>query len=353
MKYIISILLLFSILILKISAQESVFVFYNVENLFDVKDDPETADDEFTPEGDKHWTYERYMEKLDHISHVLVGVGKWQLPGIVGLCEVENIYVLRDLASNRLLESCDYHIIHRDSPDERGIDVALLYREDIFKPVYTRWIRVTFKTDTSERTRDILYAKGLVFNTDTFHIFINHWPSRYGGVEYSMPRRFETAYQLWQVTDSILHHDRKANILIAGDFNDTPEDLSVLHVLKAQTITGGKARGEGLYNLMTSIHEEPARGTLKYKSDWEVYDQIIISKNLALGGDSVKINRDSVGVYDADFLLEKDDRYIGVKPFRTYAGPQYLGGYSDHLPVYLRLFKDGKKESDTITGRSQ
>ena len=130
MKYIVPLFLLISMTILRASAQESVFVFYNVENLFDVKDDPATADDEFTPDGEKHWTYDRYMEKLDHIARVLVGVGKWNLPGIVGLCEVENLSVLRDLVSHRLLESNDYQIIHRDSPDERGIDVALLYRKD-------------------------------------------------------------------------------------------------------------------------------------------------------------------------------------------------------------------------------
>lgn len=325
--------------------QESCFVFYNVENLFDPADDPDADDSEFTPDGDKHWNYDRYMAKIDHIARVLVGIGQWQLPGIVGLCEVENRGVLQELAGHRLLREFDYKILHMDSPDRRGIDVALLYKPGIFDPVATQWLRMRFMSDTSLRSRDILYAKGLMFGADTIHIFINHWPSRYGGAEASMPKRFETAWKLRQVTDSVFGRDHNSNILIAGDFNDSPADPSVLNVLGAQMLKDGHQKGPGLYNLMTAFHDDKAVGTLKYKADWDVFDQIIVSAGLA-GGKSGIFMKDGAKIYDPEFLLEEDERYLGMKPFRTYAGPNYLGGFSDHLPVYLLLYKEKIPEKE-------
>ncbi len=346
MKKIAFLLLLISSIYPASQAQEACFVFYNVENLFDTENDPATADDEFTPEGEKHWTYDRYASKLDRIAQVLTAIGGWELPAIVGLCEVENRKVLLDLANHRLLKEYGYEILHRDSPDERGIDVAMLFKRAAFNPIAVRWIPIRFKSDTSDRTRDILYVKGLLLKSDTLHVFINHWPSRWGGTEVTMPGRFETAYHLYLATDSIFKSDPGANILIAGDLNDTPEDLSVSHVLKAQD-PGGKIRDGNLYNLMTAHHQAPGKGTLKYQANWQVFDQIIVSANLLHGADSVRMNG-GAGIFDAEFLFEDDERYLGVKPFRTYSGPQYLDGYSDHLPVYLRFIKEQKTEKDTI-----
>lgn len=312
-------------------AQEGVpftFMFYNVENLFDVEDDALTNDDEFTPGGEKQWDKRRYFDKIDRICRVITGVGGFEMPAIIGLCEIENSSVLFDLVDHRLLRRYDYRIIHRDSPDERGIDVALLYRPDVYSPVSSGWIQVSSISDSSFLTRDILYSKGTVSGKDTLHVFINHWPSRWGGVEASRPRRIDAARHLRNVTDSLFATSDDMNIIIAGDFNDTPADSSIAMVLGA--VAPGSGQEGRLINLSVDF-----TGTLKYRSDWEVYDQLIVSDAaFTLENNRLIIMR--TGVYDPDFLLTEDERYMGKKPFRTYSGPQYLGGFSDHLPVYLK-----------------
>lgn len=318
----------------RLISQDFSFVFYNVENLFDVKDDILTNDDEFTPEGVKAWTYEKYHRKVDHIARVLVGVGAWELPALVGLCEVENKKVLYDLTAHRLLVENGYHIIHKDSPDRRGIDVGLLYNESIFYPISTKWYEVVFDTDTSQKTRDILYVKGQINEGDTLHIFINHWPSRWGGVAATQGKRVEVAGMLKEITDSLFLAEAAPNILIAGDFNDTPADSSLLRVLDAREEMGDKQ--DGLVNLMYPMHVKGGMGTLKYRENWEVFDQIIISThNMELEHSKLFLN--GPYIYQADFLLCEDERYLGMKPFRTYSGPRYHGGFSDHLPVYIRF----------------
>ena len=310
------------------------FVFYNVENLFDVKDDPLTNDDEFTPEGSKHWTYDRYHTKVDHIARVLTGIGEWELPALVGLCEIENIKVLHDLAGHRLIEDYGYHIIHKDSPDRRGIDVGLLYKPGIFDPIRSEWIEIEFIADSNMKTRDILYVKGLVYGKDTLHVFINHWPSRWGGVKATMPKRVEVAVKLKYITDSIFSVDYRPNIILSGDFNDTPGDSSILNVLGANTVYNGQP--EGLYNLMYPVHASGKQGTLKYKGNWEVYDQVIVSGPM-LHEDALFVMRREANIFSPDYLLVDDERYLGNKPFRTYSGPAYIGGFSDHLPVYVKI----------------
>lgn len=308
------------------------FVFYNAENLFDVKDDPLTSDEEFLPDSEKHWTYERYMTKIDHIARVLVGIGKWELPGIIGLCEVENEDVLYELAGHRLLKEAHYRIIHQDSPDSRGIDVAMLYRAEQFEPLHMRWFGIRFPGDTSVRTRDILYVKGLAGSSDTIHIFINHWPSRWGGVKATNPKRVHVARQLKMITDSLFRSDQGANILISGDFNDNPHDSSLFSVLDAGPLSGNPAKG-----LVNMMYPASARsGSLKYRENWETYDQIIVSASM-LTGKGLRIRDSKAYIFSAEFLLENDERYMGTKPWRTYAGPRYLGGFSDHLPVYTTI----------------
>lgn len=307
------------------------FVFYNVENLFDVYNDSLTNDDEFLPEGDKHWTYDRYMTKIDHIARVMVGIGKWELPALIGLCEVENANVLYDLAGHRLLKEADYKVIHKDSPDRRGIDVAVLYRSEVFEPLFSKWIGIGFPWDTNLKTRDILYVKGLVGVTDTLHIYINHWPSRWGGIKASMPKRLHVAGILRHYIDSIQADNQYANILISGDFNDTPEDSSLYYVLGAQD-PGSDPPETSLVNLMYPLHQQGEEGSLKYRENWEIYDQIIVSEAM-LEQKGLYIRDAKAYIYSPEFLYEKDERYLGTKPFRTYAGPRYLGGFSDHMPV--------------------
>jgi len=323
-----------SLLSFKSHSQDFTFVFYNVENLFDIYDDEHINDEEFTPEGQKNWNYDRYIEKIDHISRVLTGIGEWKLPAIVGLCEIENRKVLLDLIDHRLLKEQDYEVIHQNSPDRRGIDVALLYDKNVFSPLVSVWYEIRFKTDTGLRTRDILYVKGEIYQKDTIHVFINHWPSRWGGIEATVPKRVETARQLKEVTDSIFAADNEANILIAGDFNDTPADSSLIKVLNAADDLGEGA--EYLINLMYPIHMEGKEGTLKYRENWEIYDQIIVSSSL-MKLENSRLSLSGPYIYRPDFLITEDERYLGMKPFRTYSGPKYHGGFSDHLPVFVRF----------------
>jgi len=320
-----------------IAQNESIrFVFYNVENLFDLKNDSLTEDDEFTPEGDKKWTSKRYYDKIDRIARTITAVGEWEMPALVGLCEIENQYVLQDLVAHRLIADAGYEIIHKDSPDDRGIDVALLYAPEEFKPLKRSWLGVSFDHDPDLTTREILYVKGVVSNSDTLHLFINHWPSRWGGVEATIPKRVAAAQTLKKHTDSLFYHITNPNILIAGDLNDNPLDSSVFLVLGARSRIDNER--DALYNLMFSMYENRNEGSLKYKGVWETYDQIIVSSAL-LNNNRIHIKDSKAYIFSAPYLLIEDERYLGQKPFRTYAGPQYLDGYSDHLPVYLDLMK--------------
>ncbi len=197
--------------------------FYNTENLFDIYNDSLTNDDEFTPEGFRHWDNYRFFNKLNNLYKVIVGIGEWNPPMIVGLCEVENEFVLKKLIYNTPLKNFDYNFIHFESPDHRGIDVAMLYRKSEFHPVTYQPFRIYFPDDTASSTRDILYVKGTIGDSDTLHVFVNHWPSRYGGYLVSKPKRAWVAEVLKSKTDSILGQNPSANILIMGDFNDSPE----------------------------------------------------------------------------------------------------------------------------------
>lgn len=323
-------------------AQEESFVkfcFYNVENLFDTYDDSLTQDEEFLPEGDKSWSKARYYNKIDQIARTLTGIGGWKLPGIVGLCEIENIDVLYDLCEHRLLKASGYEIIHEDSPDRRGIDVALLYIPSKIEVIHSQWIGISFPFDSTILTRDILYVKGLIGHSDTLHIFINHWPSRWGGIESSMPKRLHVARILKHFSDSILQAGFDQHILIAGDMNDTPGDSSILNVLGASEQVGDHPAE--LYNLMTLTDLEGPGGTLKYRADWDIFDQIIVSGSLLNSTEGLFV--EEADIYCPEYLLIEDEKYMGMKPYRTYLGPSYLGGFSDHLPVSTIIYYQEKE----------
>ena len=275
------------------------FVFYNVENLFDISDDSLSLDDEFTPDGDKRWTGNRYYHKLDGIAKTLTSLGGWELPAVIGLCEIENYKVLDDLRKHRLLASYGYEIIHKDSPDRRGIDVAMLYKAGIFDPLLSNWIEIRFPWDTNFVTRDILYVKAVMFRSDTIHMFINHWPSRWEGVEVSRPNRLAVARQLRIVVDSLFKAEIHPNIIIAGDLNDTPTDSSVFSVLGAISTTSTDIKC--LYNLMYPFHKL-GQGTLKYQGNWDVFDQIIVSGHL-LNGAGIKVRNNEAYIFNEKFLL--------------------------------------------------
>lgn len=309
-------------------------MFYNVENLFDTENDPNTNDDEFTPGGSRHWTNKRFYSKLNNIYKVIVAVGGWEPPTVVGLCEVENLLVLQKLIFETPLKKFGYDIVHFDSPDSRGIDAAMIYRKDKFTPLHSEPIPVTFPDDPLSKTRDILYVKGLIGDLEMVHIFINHWPSRYGGYMETKPKRNRAAEILKHKTDSLFAINPAVSIVIMGDFNDGPEDQSISEFLQAKKPIA-EPQTINLYNLMTVERSGWKFGTLKYREYWDTFDQVIVSGGLLSGQSALSVNPNQEVIFRGDFLLQPDERYMGMQLFRTYSGFKYLGGFSDHLPVYV------------------
>jgi hypothetical protein len=314
-------------------------MFYNAENLFDFEDDPNISDEEFTPEGTRYWSEFRYYQKLSNVYKVIVGVGEWDLPQIVGLAEIENKKVLEDLLKSTPLYKSDYKIIHFDSPDARGIDVGLLYRGDFFTPLIKRPIKITWPASIGTgTTRDILYVCGVTANSDTLHIFVNHWPSRYGGQMETEGKRGYVAKLLKTKTDSIFDVNPRANIVIMGDLNDYPTDKSLNEGLKAQN-EFTKFKSNKLYNLSYYLQEVKKLGTNKYQGDWRILDQILVSGALMDSLNTIYTSVDNAFIFNADFLLEKDEKFTGQTTNRTYIGYKYHGGFSDHLPTYVDLIR--------------
>ena len=307
-------------------------MFYNVENLFDIYDDSLKNDESFTPEGDHHWNNYKYYEKLNNISKTMVAVGGWEAVEIIGLCEIENRKVLDDLVKHKSLKPTNYQILHQESPDKRGIDVALLYRSDKIKVDTVQWINVFLGTG-QRPTRDILYATLRTENEAVFHVFVNHWPSRYGGQMKSDPKRKTAARTIRVVVDSILASSTQANILLMGDFNDEPDNESIHDVLRAKNDTSFADSTE-LYNMMSNIHGN--RGSHKYQGNWGVLDQFMVSKSLYNGENRLK-TEDGPLIFSAPFLFTEETKYPGLKPYRTYNGRKYSAGYSDHLPIFIDL----------------
>jgi predicted extracellular nuclease len=311
--------------------------FYNVENLFDTFNDTLKNDEDFLPTGVKGWTFSRYLEKLDHIYKTLTALGGWDLPAIVGFCEIENRYVLNELITKTPLVKAGYSIVHEDSPDNRGIDVGLIYRPEKFRPIKHEAIRIVFPFDPSVKTRDVLYVKGIIFKKDTLHVFINHWPSKLGGAAASEPRRTFVAQKIKHYVDSIYRMDPEANIIITGDFNDEPGDKSLMVGLGAINHLDS-LKGKDLYNTSYPFFAKGI-GTEKYKEHWAVLDQMIVSSPMVTRKKGVMIQDNQSSIFDAPWLLEDDEKFMGKMPFRTYGGPKYLGGYSDHLPVFIDVIK--------------
>jgi hypothetical protein len=308
-------------------------IFYNVENLFDTRDDPSFNDEEFTPEGIKHWTSFRLNEKIKKIYKVIMASSRWSPPALIGLAEIENKAVLDDLIMKTPLSKYGFEYCHFESPDERGIDVALLFRPAKFELIECRKINVSFPDDPNDKTRDIIFSTGVLFDSVKLNVFVNHWPSRSGGVVASQAKRNHVAAILKEKVDSVLLNNCNANIIIMGDLNDNPSDESVKNYLVTDNRYNCRNK---LVNIMTGFEKED-RGTLKYKEHWYLFDQFIVTKNLIQGKSGLKIKENSIRIIMEDFMLEDDTKYLGFKPFRTYNGPQYNNGYSDHFPVCLEL----------------
>ncbi len=312
-------------------------VFYNVENFYDTENDSLTSDESFTPDGDNHWTKSKYWKKVNNLAKVLTSIGGWDFPEIIGMCEIENRRVLEDLTKRSGLSSAKYGIVHYDSPDNRGIDVAFLYRTDRFHVIHSEPIPVKFINEPNGKTRDILYVSGVFkFSPDTVHFFVNHWPSRYGGYAATIEKRNRAADILRHKVDSLLNINSKTLIFMMGDLNDYPSDISLIEHLRALPDTNN-ANPMDVINLMYPIYKEGRYGSHKYQEHWGILDQMIVSYEFLTRKKGLHIDEKGANIFRAPFLLMPDETYVGLKNFRTYVGFKYTGGYSDHLPVYVDI----------------
>lgn len=330
--------ILLSFLILQAKGQDRFrIMFYNAENMYDTKNNPDTHDDDLTPTGQLHWTNYRYWKKLNDISKVISSVGDKRPPALIGLCEVENDSVLYDLTKRAALRKDKYEFIITNSKDARGSNVALLYQRDEIKIISKRIYRPVIDTSSYKTTRDILHVTGKIVNSELLDIFVCHFPSRNEGINKTRPYRIRCAELLKQKTDSLLLIRKNANIIIMGDFNDYPTDISMKETLKAQS-PGSRTSNKNLYNIYYDKALRKEGGTYKYRGKWNYLDQFVVSGNLLKETNKTTIKGQEAFVFSADFLLQEDSKkYGGRKPFRTYLGFKYLGGYSDHLPIYMDL----------------
>ncbi len=313
-------------------------LFYNVENLFDTKDDSLKNDAEFLPQGKKYWTWKKYQDKCSKIAKVIMAVGGWEVPEVVGLCEIENRKTLNGILYSTPLKKANYQVIHRESPDHRGIDVALFYQADRFFPIDTAFLTLTYPNRTHSSTREILYVKGSTHTDDTLHLFVNHWPSRWGGQLESEHKRIAAATLLRNQVDSIFKQHSKAKIIIMGDFNDYPDNKSLKQTLNAYH-PNENFKNDKLYNLASILSETQTIASHKYQGVWGMLDQFIVSGALINTNGILQVKPENMFIFAPNYLLEKDNSHKGIRPYRTYIGYKYHGGFSDHLPVYLDLWR--------------
>lgn len=311
--------------------------FWNFENFFDPFVDSTRIYNEFTENGGQHWTKSRFYKKRNNMYKAILAISENEPLAVLGIAEVENQYVLNALFNQTPLKTHNYRIIHYEGDDKRGIDVAMVYCIDKLQLVYTEAIKVRNPKNPNYKTRDILYAKFYDRRGDTVHCFVNHWPSRYGGERETIKLRALAAKTLRHKVDSLAFlHQTIPKIIIMGDFNDTPEDTSISDVLCAKSLDN-TAKNEVLVNLFTDGKKLGFEGTLKHQYNWQIFDQIIVSKSLINNDKGLQYKPNSARIFHGDFLFEKDESFGGVRLFRTYVGPKYFGGYSDHLPVYIDL----------------
>lgn len=310
--------------------------FYNVENLFHPSDDSLAKDEDFTPTGLYHWSYAKYKRKIQNIGKVLVAMGEGKPPYLIGLAEIENEQVLKDLCYQSPIRKFRYRYVHYDSPDRRGVDVALLYRDSCVSIIRSEKIPIVFPFEPETRNRDLLYVLVRFGNGDSLHVFVNHWTSRFGGFAATIPKRNYYADAARHKVDSLLQLNPHANILLMGDFNDYCTDESLEEHLRAARFSD-TTQTDTLFNLMYWFLKFNNRGSHKHEDFWGCLDQLIVSRSLLLDKGNLRILENLPHIYDAPFLLVPDEKYGGVKNYRTFLGPRYIGGFADHLPVYIRL----------------
>ncbi len=305
--------------------------FYNLENLFDTVDDPAINDEEYLPKGGNSWDDKKYQSKITNMSKVIADMAYGV--DILGVSEVENRKVLEDLVTSSKLKIKNYQIIHFDSPDLRGVDVALIYRKSAFTPFVIKKISFKDPEDSNFKTRDILWVKGLYLG-DTLHVAVNHWPSRRGGKE---SKRLLAAQILRNAVDSVTLINPNAKIVLMGDFNDDPSNKSIKKILKA-TSKNKMEDSSQLYNASGKTFKN-GYGTLYYKGAWNLFDQIIISQSLMIDNSTNYFyTPNSFNIFAADYMRDKKSENKNA-PLRTHSRGAYKNGFSDHYPVFIIIEK--------------
>lgn len=311
-------------------------VFWNVENLFDTADDPTTNDEDFTPKGLYAWTTDRYQAKLEQTAKVLMNIPESYIVPLIGLVEIENKKTLDDLINETDLRNLGYDYVHRESPDERGIDVALLYRKGMFEVLEQEWLHVALDTINKDQTREILYVKGTLMG-DTLHVLVNHWPSRREGIKLSDPKRMIAANVARVKVEGIQNINPKAKIIIMGDFNDDPDNKSITKGLLANNTPNNAIKNNGLFNMMFDLHKQ-GKGTLYFDGKFNLFDQMIVSGDLADPTNRRMVLEQNEGkIFAPDWTTFTDVKTNLKRPNRTFSGTKYIGGFSDHFPVYIDL----------------
>lgn len=317
--------------------------FYNLENLFDTIDDPNTNDAQFLPNGDYAWSGVKYRNKLHNLATVIatinqeVGGVRLQCPDILGVSEIENRLVLEDLVAQPELQPYNFGIVHYDGPDRRGVDVGLIYKKDKYRILGSRSVRLYDSLQPDFLTRDQLVVSG-IYMGDTLHFIVNHWPSRLGGEKRSSPKREMAARLTRRIVDSILAVSPQAKIIVTGDLNDDPINKSVVEVMRAPKEDDyTKLEPEQMFNASYGLFKRGV-GTLCYRGQWNLFDQMLITQGL-VGKDRSTLKFYGFRIFNDPMLLQKSGRYAGY-PLRTHAGGVYLNGYSDHFPVYMILIKE-------------
>ena len=321
------------------SKDDTLFIaFWNLENLFDTINDTEKNDEQFLPDGDKEWTNERLDIKLNHLARVIRSMNNSNGPDILGVCEIEHQSMLDSLIT-RYLDDMNYKIAYVESPDKRGIDNGLIYNSNIFELLSVIGDIVHLKDNWP--TRPIVNVKLIYKSVDTLSVYINHWPSRSRGRELSEPNRITAASTLRKSVDEIFTVNPNAKIIVIGDFNDEPTNISILETLNANPFKCDSIKIEYLFKTKSELFNtsyqayEDGLGTYKYRGDWNMLDQIIISGDLIINPDFYYICN-SFNIYKPYFLLTHTGKYKGTA-FPTYGGRRYLGGYSDHFPVTTKF----------------
>ncbi len=316
------------------AAKVATIVSWNVENLFDTIDAPDIIDEEFLPGSDLNWNTEKYLQKLKNLDYVLSSINKNELPELIALQEIENIEVLKDLIKQEGLSKAKYSILHKESPDLRGIDVALLYRSDAFVLVSSEMLRIQIELEPDFKTRDIMYVFGKLHG-DEIHIFINHWSSRRGGEQESEPKRMASAILARKKIDEIQKIDKNAKIILLGDFNDTPFNASLKSELRAGNNLTPEKTGD-LYNLMYDLAAN-GKGSHSFDGKWNMLDNVVVSYPLLFAKKGFSVNFSTIGLFFDEKTVFLNNKTGFWQPNRTYSGNRYYAGFSDHLPVFVQL----------------